>query len=100
MSQANNDIKLKTSMIRSTLCDYSDAYIHVKGNMKIPNTGTLATKNNRDKKVTFKNCTPFTNFISKINNAQIDYANVIDVLVPIYNLIEYNNIYSKTSGGF
>ena len=55
-------------MIRVNLCDYSDAYIHVKRTIRVPNTGTAATPNNTNKKVTFKNCAPFINCISKINN--------------------------------
>ena len=50
------------------------------------------------KKVIFKNCTPFTNCISKINNTQIDNAEYIDIVMPMYNLIEYSDNYSKTSG--
>ena len=49
-------------------------------------------------KVIFKNCGPFTNYISKINNIQIDNANNIDIVIPMYNLIEYSNNYSKISG--
>ena len=91
---ANNDIKFKTSM--TSLCDDSDAYIHVKGTTTI--TGTAAALNNAKRKVIFENCTPFTNCISKINNKQIDYANDIDAVMPKYNLIEYSDIYSKLSG--
>ena len=75
-------------MLRSSLCDYSDAYILVKGNISINNTGTPAAPNNRNKKVIFKNCAPFTNCISKINNTQIDNAKYIDRIMPMNNLIE------------
>ena len=85
-------------MLRSSLCDYSDAYILVKGHISINNTGTPAAPNNRNKKVIFKNCAPFTNCISKINNTQIDNAEYIDIVMPMYNLIEYSDNYSKTSG--
>ena len=57
-----------------------------------------ATANNTDKKVIFKNCAPFTSCISKINNEQIDNAEYIDIVMPIYNLIEYSDNYSKTFG--
>ena len=57
-----------------------------------------AAANNTDKKVIFKNCAPFTNCIRKINNAQTDNAEYIDVVMPMYNLIEYSNNYLKTSG--
>ena len=54
--------------------------------------------NNANKKVVFKNCAPFTDCISKINNTQIDNGKHIDVIMPMYNLIEYSDNYSKTSG--
>ena len=85
-------------MLRSSLCDYSDAYILVKGNISVNNTGTAAAPTNRNKKVIFKNCGPFTSCISKINNTQIDNAEYIDIVMPMYNLIEYSDNYSKTSG--
>ena len=86
-------------MLRSSLCDYSDAYILVKGNITVNNTaGAGAAANNTNKKVIFKNCAPFTNCISKINNTQIDNAEYIDIVMPMYNLIEYSDNYSKTSG--
>ena len=95
----NKQIKFKTSMLRSSLCDYSDAYILDKGNISINNTaGAGADANNTNKKVIFKNCAPFTNCISKINNTQIDNAEYIDIVMPMYNLIEYSDSYSKTSG--
>ena len=83
-------------MLRSSLCDYSDAYILVKGTTTAANTGTTAAPNNADKKVIFKNCAPFTSCISRINNTQIDDAQYIDVVMPMYNLIEYSDNYSKT----
>ena len=85
-------------MLRSSLCDYSDAYVLVKGTITVINTGRDAAPNNRNKKVIFKNCTPFTNCISEINNTQIDNAKFIDIVMPMYNLIEYSDKYSKTSG--
>ena len=56
-----------------------------------------ANANNINKKVIFKNCTPFTNCISKINNTQIDNVEYIDIVMPMYNLIEYSDNYSKLS---
>ena len=87
-------------MLRSSLCDCSDAYILVKGNITVNNTAVAAAAaaNNRNKKVIFKNCAPFTNWIRKINNKQIDDAEYIDIVMPMYNLIEYTNNCSKTSG--
>ena len=95
----NKQIRFKTEMLRSSLCDYSDAYILVKGNIAVNNTAADgAAANNTNKKVIFKNCAPFTNCISKINNTQIDNAEYIDIVMPMYNLIEYSDNYSKTSG--
>ena len=81
-------------MLRSSSCDYSHAYILVKGNISVDNTAA----NNINKKIIFKNCSPFTNCINKINSTQIDNAEYIDIVMPMYNLIEYSNNYSKTSG--
>ena len=95
----NKQIKFKTSMPRSSLCDYSDAYILVKGNITVNNTAADgADANNTNKKVIFKNCVPFTNCIIKINNEVIDNAKYIDIVMPVYNLMEYSDNYSKTSG--
>ena len=85
-------------MLRSSLCDYSDAYILFKENVTANNTAaTGAAANNTNKKVMFKNRAPFTICISKINNTQIDNAEYIDMVLPMYNLIEYSDNYSKTS---
>ena len=65
----NSNIRFKTSMIRPNVCDYSDAYILFKGNKAVPNTAAAgAAINNINKKVIFKNCPPFTDCITKINN--------------------------------
>ena len=94
-----NKIKFKSSMLRSSWCDYSDAYIVVKGNVTVNNTaGAGGAANNTDKKVIFKNCAPFTSCISEINNTQIDNTEYIDIVMPMYKLIEYSENYSKTSG--
>ena len=94
-----SQIKFKTAILKSRLCDYSEAYILVKGTITVNNTAAAgANANNANKKVIFKNCAPFTNCISKINNTQVDNAKDIDIIMPIYNLIEYSNNYSKTSG--
>ena len=95
----NKQIEFKTSMLRSSLCDYSDAYILVKGNITVNNTAVDgAPANDINKKVVFKNCAPFTKCISKINNTEKDNAQYIDIVIPMYNLIEYSDNYSKTSG--
>ena len=95
----NKQVRFKTSMLRSSLCDYSDAYILVKGNIVVNNTAADgAAANNTNKKVIFKNCAPFNNCISKINNTDIDNSKYIDVLMPMYNSIEYSDNYSETFG--
>ena len=95
----NSQIKFKNSMIRSSLCDNSDTYILVKGTITVENTATEGVApNNINKKVIFKDCAPFTDCISEINNKEIDHAKNINVVMPMYNLIEYSSNYSKTSG--
>ena len=86
-------------MLKSSLCDYSDAYILVKGTISVNNTAAAdADANNINKKVILKNCAPFINCISEINNTQIDNAKDIDIVMPMYNLIEYSDNYAKTTG--
>ena len=83
----NSQIKFKTTMLKSSLCDYSDAYIFVKGTITIIGIGVDAAArraDEREKGVAFKNCAPFTNCISEINNTQIDNAKDIDIVMPMY----------------
>ena len=95
----NCQIKFKTTMLKSSLCDYSDAYVHVKGTINVNNTAAAdADANNTNKNVIFKNCAPFTICISEINNTQVGNAKDIDIVMPMYNLIECSDNYSKTSG--
>ena len=97
----NSQIKFKTTMLKSSLCDYSDAYILVKGTITIAVAGDDAAArqaDERDKGVAFKNCAPFINCISEINNTQLDNAKDIDIVMPMYNLIEYSDNYVKTTG--
>ena len=97
----NSQIKFKTTMLKSSLCDYSDAYILVKGKITIIGRGADAAArqaDERDKSVAFKNCELFTNCISETNNTQVDNAKDIDIVMPMYNLIEYSDNYAKTSG--
>ena len=94
----NSQIKFKTTMLKSSLCDYSDAYILVKGTISVNDTAAAdAAANNYDKKVIFKNCAPFTNCISEINNTQIDNAKDIDIVMSMHKLIEYIDNYEKTT---
>ena len=84
----NSQIKFKTTMLKSSLCDYGDAYILVKGTISVNNTAAhSAAANNTNKKVIFKNCAPFTNCISEVNNTQIDNAKDIDIVISIVTLI-------------
>ena len=97
----NSQIKFKTTMLKSSLCDYSDAYILFKGKIKIRGAGDDAAArqaDERDKGVAFKNCAPFINCISEINNTQLDNAKDIDIVMPMYNLIEYSDNSVKTTG--
>ena len=95
----NSQIKFKTTMLKSSLCDYSDTYLLVKGTISVNNTAAEGVAaDNANKKVIFKNCAPFTNCINEINNTQIDNAKDIDIVMPMYNLIKYSDNYEKTSG--
>ena len=98
---ANSDIRFKIIMLRSSLCDYADSYKLAKGTITITGAGDDAAArqgDERDKRVTFKNCAPFTKCISRINITDIDNAHDIDIVMPMHNLIEYRDNYSKTSG--
>ena len=93
----NSQIKFRTTMLKSSLCDYSDAYILVKGTISVNKTAADGAANNINKKVIFKKCAPFTNCISEINNTQIDNAKDIDIVMPMYNLIECSDNCEKTT---
>ena len=102
MYNVNNDIRFKTTMLKSSLCDYSDACILVKGKITINGAGADAAArqaDERDKGVIFKNCAPFINCKTEINNTEIDNTKDTDIIMMLmYNLIEYSDNYSKTSG--
>ena len=88
-------------MLRSSLCDYADAYILVMGTITITGVGDDAAAmpaGEKNKGEIFKNCAPFIKCISNINDTEIDNAQDIDIVMPMYNLIEYSHNYSKTSG--
>ena len=86
-------------MLKSSLCDSDDACILVKGTITVNNTAAAdAGVNNTNKIVIFKNCAPCTNYRSEINNTQVDNAKDLDIVMPMYNLIEYSDNYSKTYG--
>ena len=86
-------------MKRSCLCDYSNAYILVKGTITVPITAAAsAAVDNTNKKVIFKNYAPFNDCLTEMNNTQVEDAQKIDVVVPMYNSIGYSDAYSNTSG--
>ena len=87
-------------MLKSRLCNYSDAYILDQGRIAI--TGTVADaaarqEHERNKGLIFENCAPFTKCISQTNNTQLDDTKHLDILMPMYNLIEYNDYHSSGS---
>ena len=91
----NKEIRIKTPMFRSDLCDFSDAYIVVKGDITLEGDNNA---NKRNKNLTFKNNAPFISCISKINGIKIDNAEDLDVVMPMYNLLGYSKNYRKTTG--
>ena len=102
-----NPIKFLTSSLESSLCDYSDAYILVTGNITVTRSiaaaaaagGNIKKKVlNADTQVVFKNCALFKDCRTEINDTFVDYADFINITMPMYNLIEYSDNYSDTSG--
>ena len=88
-------------MSKPSLCDYSDAYILVKGTIKVNGRGAddaARQADERDRGVSFENCALFINCTSEVNNTQIDNAKDIDIVIPMYNLIKYSDNYAKRSG--
>ena len=99
-------IKFLTKSIESSLCDYSNAYILVTGNIAVTRTIAAAGGNPVQRKqplaaatqVVFKNCAPFEICSSEIDGTLVDEVNFINTTMPIYNFIEYSDNYSDTSG--
>ena len=86
-------------MLRSDLCDYSDAYILVKGKITVTKgRNNDDNSNGYNKKLAFKNNAPFISCISKINGQFIENAEDLDIVMPMYNLLEYSKNYRKTAG--
>ena len=98
----NKSIRFKTPMLRSNLCDYSDAYILVKGTNMVTAPGANNDANNiRDKKnrsLILKNNAPFVLFITRINGELIEDADNLDIVMSMYNSLEYSKNYRKTIG--
>ena len=90
-NEDSTTVKFETKIIKSNLCDYSDAYILVTGNI-------TATGGDANTRVAFKNCAPFTKCITHINDEHVDNADNLDIIMPMYNLIEYSDNYWDTSG--
>ena len=91
----DKEIRIETSMIRSELCDFSDAYIVVKGDITLEGDNNASKRN---KNLTFKNNAPFISCISKTNGIKIDNAEDLDVVMPLYNLLGYSKNCTKTTG--
>ena len=87
-------------MLRSIFCESSDAYILVSATLTVPITSPAGAAANNRKNTIIKDCTLFANCISKINNTQIDNAQDIDIVIPMYSLREYSDNYSEISGSF
>ena len=91
----NKQIRFKTSMLRSDLCDFNNAYIVVKG--KITISADERDRGEMNRQVVLKNNAPFISCISKINGVLVENAEDLDIVMPMYNLLEYSKNYSKTS---
>ena len=91
---SNKEIRIKTSILRSYLCDFSHAYIVVEGDITLEGDND---DNKQNKNLAFKNNAPLINCISKINGVKIDNAEDLDVVMPMYNLLEYSKNYRKTT---
>ena len=85
----SKEIRIKISMLRSDLCDFNDAYIVSKGDITLEGNNDAKKQN---KNLTFENNAPFINCISKINGIKVDNAEHVDVVMPLYNLLEYSKI--------
>ena len=83
----DSTIKFETKVIKPNLCDYSDANILVTGDIKVA-----------DAAVAFKNCSPFTKYVNHINDEHFETAENLDIIMPMYNLIEYSDNYTDSSG--
>ena len=87
----NKQIRFKTSLLRSDLCDYRDAYIVAKGKITVSATdGAINIRDKKNRPLAFKNNAPFISCISKINGVLIEDAEHLDIVMPMYNLLEYS----------
>ena len=100
---SNIHVLFKIVMLKSNLCDYNDTYIPVSGKITITRRPDNAPEANertdeRNREVMFRNCGTFVECTSEMNNFQTDRAKDLDIVMPMYNLIEYSDNYLKTSG--
>ena len=89
--QNSSTIKFETKVIKPNLCDYSDAYSLVTGNI-------TATGGNTNTKLAFKNCAPFRRCVTDINDEHVETTENLDIILPMYNLLEYSDNYGDSSG--
>ena len=98
----NKSIRYKTPMLRSNLCDYSDAYILVEGTIRVTapgaNNGANNIRDKRNRPLILKNNSPFVSCITRINGELIEDADDLDIVMSMYNLLEYSKNYRKTIG--
>ena len=98
----NKSIRFKTPMLRSNLCDYSDTYILVKSTITVTapgaNNGANNIRDKRNRPLILKNNAPFVSCITRINRELIEDANDLDIVIPMYNLLQYSKNYRKTIG--
>ena len=94
----NKSIRFKTPMLRSNLCDYSDAYILVKGIITVTAPGANNIRDRRNRPLILKNNVPFVSCITRINGELIEDADDLDIVIPMYNLLKYSKNYRKTIG--
>ena len=87
----DSTIKVEPKVIKSNLFDYSDAYILVTGDIKVADIAA-------DTNVAFKNCAPFIRCVTHINDEHVETVENLDIIMPMYNLIEYSDNYSDSSG--
>ena len=91
----NKSIRFKTPMLRSDLCDYSDTHILIKGTITVAGN---APRDRQNRPVILKNNVPFISCITRINGELIEDADDLDVVMPMYNLLEHSKNYRKTTG--
>ena len=90
-NENDSTFKFETKAIKPNVCDYSDAYILVTGDIKVAAVAA-------DTNIAFKNCAPFTSCATHINDEHVETTENLDIIIPMYNLIEYSDNYSDSSG--